>query len=501
MSFAEYGSYDATGLAELVHRREVKPVELVDAAIARIEARNPELNAVVHRSFERARAEAGALKVESSVPFLGVPFVLKDLMGEDAGQPSTSSCALLADWVARRDSELVSRFKRAGLLIVGRTNTPEFGILPVTEPQLRGPTRNPWDPGRTPGGSSGGSASAVASGMVPVGHAGDGGGSIRIPAACTGLVGLKPTRGRNPMGPDQGQRWMGFVSEHVVCRSVRDTARMLDAVAGVDVGAPYDLRPPQRPFAEELDREPGRLKIAFTPGTLFGGPTEAAYIRALEATVKILEELGHEVVEARPKFEVDKAVRAYLLVVSASAGQAVADAGRRANRTPKASDFEQSTWMLKVISDHLRMSDYQESLDYLGRLGRDVGRFFEDHDVMLTPTLAHAPVEIGEFDLSGSERFQSAVVRTARSRKLMMLALDAMAGRRMRATPNTQLFNLTGQPAISLPLHHDETTDLPIGMQFAGRFGDEATLLRLSAQIESAVPWAARQRRQAGAAV
>ncbi|MCX5747327.1 MAG: amidase, partial [Proteobacteria bacterium] len=266
MQLPEYDEHDACGLAELVRTKQVSAVELVDAAIARIEARNPALNAVVHTQFERARVEAQAPRSGS---FAGVPFLLKDLMAEDAGEPSTSSCALGSSWRADRDCELVARYKRAGLIIVGRTNTPEFGIMGTTESAFRGPARNPYDLTRSTGGSSGGSAAAVSARMVPAAHAGDGGGSIRIPAAHCGLVGLKPTRGRNPLGPFGGEHWASFVEEHALTRSVRDTAALLDATAGPDDGAPYQVRDPARPFVAELGQPPGALRIAFTTGALF----------------------------------------------------------------------------------------------------------------------------------------------------------------------------------------------------------------------------------------
>ncbi|HVV85066.1 MAG TPA: amidase, partial [Kofleriaceae bacterium] len=263
MRFPEYDDHDATGLAALVRGGEVSAAELVEAAIERIEARNPRLNAVVHTSYDRARREAKAPRTGPFAPFAGVPFLLKDLMAEDAGEPSTSSCRLGSGWRATEDSELVARYKRAGLIVVGRTNTPELGIMGTTEPAMRGPARNPWDPTRSTGGSSGGSAAAVAARLVPAAHGGDGGGSIRIPAAHCGLVGLKPTRGRNPTGPIAGEHWAGLVEEHVVTRSVRDAAALLDATSGPDVGAPYQVRDPARPFADEVGQPPGALKIAF----------------------------------------------------------------------------------------------------------------------------------------------------------------------------------------------------------------------------------------------
>ncbi|PKQ05746.1 MAG: amidase [Alphaproteobacteria bacterium HGW-Alphaproteobacteria-11] len=312
----EYERHDALGLAALVASGDVTPTELVDAAIARIERDNPRLNAVVHTQFDRARAEASGALPDG--PFRGVPMLLKDLMAEDAGEPCTQSTQLLADYRPQRDAELVRRFRRAGLVVVGRTNTPEFGIYGVTEPVLRGPTRNPWNPAHTPGGSSGGSGAAVAAGMVPLAHGGDGGGSIRIPASHCGLVGLKPTRARNPAGPFAGERWAGLVCEHVLTRSVRDTAATLDAVSGPDVGAPYHAPPRVGSFLGEVGAPPGRLRVAFTTRALFGTATHPDCVAAVEAAAALAADLGHEVEQACPEYDQRAMVRAYFAIVAAS---------------------------------------------------------------------------------------------------------------------------------------------------------------------------------------
>ncbi|MCB9733796.1 MAG: amidase [Deltaproteobacteria bacterium] len=484
-----YDDLDGVGLADLVRRGEVSPLELVDAAIARVEARNPALNAVVHRSFERARdAARGDLPAG---PFRGVPFLLKDLNAEDAGQPSTHSTKLLTGFRPDHDAELVARYKRAGLVIIGRTNTPEFGIYGVTEPALRGPTRNPWDPGHTPGGSSGGSGAAVAARMVPMAHAGDGGGSIRIPASHCGLVGLKPTRARNPAGPDAGERWGGFVSEHVLTRSVRDAAAMLDATAGPDPGAPYQVRPPERPFLAEVGADPGKLRIAFTTRALFGKETHPDCVAAVEDAARLAASLGHEVEEAHPTFDREALVRAYFAVVAAGTARGVAFAAEKAGVRPRARDFEPATWLLKSIADKLTATEYAAAIDLMQRTARDLVPFFARYDVLLTPTTAFPPAPIGAFAPKGSERFLLGVLRAFPLRALLLKALDTMAEDALAATPNTMLFNMTGQPAISLPLSWNGA-NLPIGTQWVGRFGDEATLLRLAASLEAARPWAGR---------
>jgi amidase len=498
--FADYDDFDATGLAQLVAKREVTPLQLVEAAIERVEARNEKLNAVVHRSFARARARAEAMGAELGAlardvgdlpPFLGVPFLLKDLGAEDQGQPSTGSTKLRAGFRAATDCELVHRFKSAGLIVIGRTNTPEFGIMGITESEFRGPCRNPWHLWHTPGGSSGGAGAAVAARLVPMAHAGDGGGSIRIPASHCGLVGLKPTRGRNPMGPDASERWLGLVSEHVVARSVRDVAGSLDAISGPELGAPYELGAPERPYVQELGRDTGRLRIGYCRETLFGGETDGENLAGLEATVQICRDLGHELIETKPDYDRQSAVRAYLLIVAANIAIAMDEASEG---RPRARDFERATWLLKMIADAFSAREYQRAIDTIRETGRRVARSLDGFDAFLTPTCARPPVRVGEFDMSRSEKLQATALENlpVRPKGVILTALDSMAGRRLQATPNTGLFNLTGQPAISLPLHWTDE-GLPVGMQFVGRFGDEATLLRLSAQIERAHPWIERR--------
>ncbi|TNF23800.1 MAG: amidase [Deltaproteobacteria bacterium] len=490
MPMPEYDRYDAVGLAELVARGDVSPKELVEAAIARIERDNPRLNAVVHTQFDRALAESVGPLPDG--PFRGVPMLLKDLLAEDTGEPSTQSTRLRLAYRADHDAELVSRFRRAGLLVLGRTNTPEFGIYGVTEPALRGPTRNPWNTDRTPGGSSGGSGAAVAARMVPVAHGGDGGGSIRIPASHCGLVGLKPTRARNPSGPDAGERWGGLVCEHVLTRTVRDTAVMLDAVSGPDAGAPYQVHPPERPFAAEVGAPPGRLRIAFTRRALFGNETHPDNLAALDAAATMASDLGHDVEEALFDYDQAALVRAYLTLVSAGVGLGVRAAGDVAGSRPRASDFEPATWVLKLIADKLTATEHAAARQTVQAAGRVIGRFFERYDVLLTPTTARPPVPIGEFALSAKEKLQIGVLRTLPSRRLLLKALDELAETALAATPNTMLFNMTGQPAISLPLSWN-AEGLPIGTQWVGRFGDEATLLRLASQLEAAHSWHDRQ--------
>jgi amidase len=462
---------DATAQADLVRRGEVRPLELVDAAIARIERLNPRLNAVVTPMFDLARAAAkGPLPVG---PFSGVPFLLKDLLASYAGVPMTLGSRLFRHFVPDHDSELVARLKRAGLIIVGKTNTPEFGILPTTEPQLFGPTRNPWDTGRTTGGSSGGSAAAVASGMVPMAHANDGGGSIRIPASCCGLFGLKPTRARNPVGPDFGEVMSGLVCEHAVTRSVRDSAALLDATSGPDVGDPYWAPPPSRPFIQEVGADPGRLRIAFTTRAATGVPIHPDCVAGVDAAARLCEELGHEVVEGAPEVSGDLVARCFTALWSAGCAAPLEGMALLTGTPPSPDQLEPLTFALYNMGRSVTAPQYLLALQTLQGISRQVARFFLDVDVWLTPTLAEPPVVLGTFD-SPPEDSLRGFTRSA------------------SFVPFTPICNITGQPGMSVPLHWT-AEGLPVGVHFVGRFGDEATLFRLAAQLEAAQPWASRR--------
>ncbi len=491
-SFTEYEQYDALGLAELVRRKEMHPTELVEAAIERITERNPPLNAVVHTLYDEARAAAAAPLPDG--PLAGVPFLLKDLLAAYAGTPTTSSCAFERNYVPDHDTELVARYKRAGLIVVGRTNTPEYGLKAVTESEVRGPARNPWNPEYTPGGSSGGSGAAIAAGMVPVAHGGDGGGSIRVPASCCGLFGLKPTRGRNPMGPDMAESWNGFVLEHVLTRSVRDSAAVLDATHGPDLGAPYCAPPPARPFLQEVGQDPGRLRIGVTAQNLFGKTTHPDCRAALDDAAALLQSLGHEVEEVTLPIERETWVPAFLKVLAASTAADIAAAGRKLGREPTVSEFEITTWLFNVIGRKMSGRDLEESIAFAHAGGRAMARFMERYDVVVTLTQAHPPTRIGEQNPKPIETFMMKLVCTVPVRAALDGLVSLMAEQVFEATGNTMPFNMTGQPAMSVPLYWNEA-GLPIGLQFVGRFGDEATLFRLAGQLEQARPWRDRRPR------
>lgn len=463
---------DATAQAELVRRNELKPIELVEAAIARIERVNPQLNAVVFPLYDQARAAAEAENLPVG-PFRGVPYLIKDLVASYAGARQTSGSAFLHDFVAPHDSELVRRLKLAGLIITGKTNTPEFGILPTTESRLLGAARNPWDTNRTTGGSSGGSAAAVAAGLVPAAHANDGGGSIRIPASCCGLFGLKPTRARVPLGPDVGDIMGGLVAEHAVTRSVRDSAALLDAVSGPESGDPYAVAPPVRPFTSEVSIPPGRLHIGFTSKA----PAEVAVhpdcVHAVENAAELCAALGHAVEEAAPAINGAMFRDVFVNVWAAGVAWTVAAAERATLRKARPEDFEPLTWALVEMGRKISAVDYLLAWSALQGISRGVARFFEVYDLWLTPTLAQPPLPLGHFDSPPN---------------LPLLGLQ----RATEFVAFTPFANVTGQPAMSVPLYWN-SEGLPVGAHFVGRFGDEAMLFRLAAQLEQARPWSMRR--------
>ncbi|MBI4465127.1 MAG: amidase [Acidobacteria bacterium] len=461
---------NATAQAELVRRKEVQAAELVEAAIERIERLNPALNAVVTPMYEEALAMARRPLPKS--PLAGVPFLLKDLLALYRGVRMTAGSRFLRDFVPDHHSELVARFQRAGLLIVGKTNTPELGILPTTEPELFGPCRNPWDRSLTPGGSSGGAAAAVAAGLVPMAHGNDGGGSLRIPASCCGVFGLKPTRARNPLGPDVGDLMSGLVVEHVLTRSVRDSAAALDATAGPDVGDPYWAPPPVRAFLEETRAEPGRLRIALIPTPFTGGPVHKDCLRAAQEAAALCRELGHEVEEARFPADGEPILQAFLTIWAAGCAAAVERSAFVVGRRPTSDQFEPLTWALAEKGWRYSSAEYLLAVQTLQWATRDLARRLAPYDVWLTPTLAEPPVPLGTFEAPPEDPLQA-------------------IHRAVQFTPFTGVANFTGLPAMSVPLGQ-APNGLPIGVQFIGRFGDEATLLRLAAQLEQARPWADR---------
>lgn len=480
---------DATELARRVRDREVSPAELVDASIAAIERVNPQLNAVVHKMYDAARAAAKAELPDG--PFRGVPMVVKDFDGFVKGVPYTASTRFLEGFVPDHDAEAIARFRRAGLIFLAKTNCPELAILGTTEPEWRGPAHNPWNLEHTTGGSSGGTAALVAARAVPLGHGGDGGGSLRIPASACGLVGLKATRGRIPLGPDQGEGWGGYVQWGVLTRSVRDTAGILDAISGPMPGDPYGVVPPARPYVQEVGADPGKLRIAFSSRSFFGKETDPECKKATEETAKLLESLGHHVEEAWPTFDRDRLVQAYLAQVGIGTAAEIDDMAKWTGRKPSPAYFEASTWFLNQVGRTLSGVELQHARDAIQEAGRQLAAFHQRYDLFVGPTLAHPPIKLGQLGLKPAERVGLGALRSLPIGAAVRAVLAQLAANNFERTPNTQIFNQTGQPAISLPLHWTPG-GLPIGIQIAARMGEEDLLLRVAGQLEQARPWVGR---------
>jgi amidase/6-aminohexanoate-cyclic-dimer hydrolase len=466
--FTDYDKHDGLGLADLVRRREVKPEELLDEAISRTEAVNPRINAVVLKHYDEARAQIARGLPEG--PYKGVPFLLKDLHLLLDGTVTSFGSALFGNYRADHNSTLTERYLAAGLVIFGKTNSPEFGLAPTTEPSLYGPTRNPWNLAHSAGGSSGGAAAAVAAGIVPVANASDGGGSIRIPASACGLFGIKPTRGRTPMGPDRGEGWGGMSISHVVSRSVRDSAAMLDATHGPAAGDPYAAPPPARPFLQEVGANPGKLRIAFTTKRPDGSSCHPEVAAAVEKTARLLESLGHHVEEAAPVLDPEEISRHQSTLVSANIALTLRQRAAALGRDVAPHDVEHVTWLISEIAKLRSGTDYAEATLFIHQLGRKFAGFLSAHDIHLTPTLALPPLALGTIDMTSPD------IPT-----YLRVTAEYMCG--------NGLANMTGQPSMSMPLHRD-SGGLPLGMMFTARFGDEATLFRLASQIEAAQPWA-----------
>ena len=468
---AEYERYDGLGLAELVRRRDVTPIEVLDEAIARIEARNPVINAVVTRLYDAARGAIAAGLPTG--PFTGVPYLMKDLGALYAGAVTSYGSRLFAGDVADHDSELTARLRRAGLVIAGKSNTPEMGLSPSTEPKLFGPTRNPWRLSHSAGGSSGGAAAAVATGMVPMAHATDGGGSIRIPASCCGLFGLKPTRARNPLGPDAGEGWGGASVVHAVTRSVRDSAALLDATSGPDVGDPYWAPPPARPFLDEVGRDPGQLRIALNVTPWIASPVDPECAEAAREAARLCASLGHHIEEARPDIDEAQWRRAVRVIVAANVTASLQARATALGRPLAEGDVERMTWDRVVDARTMSATDYAVSMRVVHAVGRTVARFLQRYDMVLTPTMCAPPYPLGVLDMSTTDT-------------------DGYLAAVFASIGFTSLFNSSGHPAMSVPLAWS-TGGLPLGVQFATRFGEEAALFRLAGQLEAARPWANRR--------
>jgi amidase len=488
MRLPEYDRLDATALAALVAAREVSPTDLVEAALLRIEARNPQLNAVVDVWADAARRAAA--KPLPPGPLSGVPFLLKDVRAAVAGQLLSEGSRLLAGIRSDRDVEIVRRFRAAGMVAVGRTNAPEFALLPTTEPARWGPCRNPWDRARSSGGSSGGSAAAVAARMVPLGHGGDGGGSIRVPASACGVFGLKPTRGRVSLEPER-EVWSGLSVEHVITRSVRDSARVLDLLAGPAPGDPAAPPPPSRPWSEAVLARPARLRVAFTSVPLLGGEVHPECRAAVEGAARLLAGVGHDVEEARPDLDAGALARAMVVVATRGVASDVAAASRRAGRRPGPEDLEIQTRGADVLGRALGDEELAAAVAAGARARATMDAFHARYDLLLTPTTPRPPAPLGDLSPGLGERAGLHALIAFPIRAMVRFAVDHFADGPLRVVANTVPFNFTGQPAASVPLHWS-ADGLPVGVQVVGRYGDEATVLAASAQLEAARPWADR---------
>ena len=467
LSFQDYRSHDALALAQLVRTKQVTPRELLDAATARAREVHGRINAIVVNHEELARKAIGDGLPNG--PLTGVPYLLKDLGAALKGTVTTGSLSLTKDKIAEADSTYVERCKAAGLVIFGKTHSPELGQSPSSESRMYGATRNPWNLNHIAGGSSGGAAAAVAAGILPVAHATDGGGSIRIPASCCGLFGLKPTRARTPAGPKRGEGWGGASIGHVVSRSVRDSAAFLDATAGAAPGDPYVAPLQARPFLEEIGTAPGRLRIAMSAKPPIDVPVHPDAMAALQAAAKLCESLGHIVEEASPQLNGMEIMAAQGVVISANVAFAVDEAAEALGRIARPEDVERSTWFRILNARKTDSSQYARAMNTLHLVGRAVADFMAGYDVILQPTCAQPPLSLGILDMERED--QSVMFR-------QMISF----------IPYTGIYNLTGQPSATIPLHWNDA-GLPIGTMFTTRFGDEATLFRLAAQLEQAQTW------------
>jgi amidase len=489
--FEEYGSHDALGLAELVRTKQVTAQELVDECIARVERVNGQLNAVVTRMDDRARAAA---KGTLEGPFAGVPFFVKDLVQPVAGVRFTRGSRYWMNDVPDHDSELVRRYRRAGLVLVGKTNTPEFGLTPFTESEALQPAKNPWSLAHNTGGSSGGSGAVVASRIAPMAHGGDGGGSIRIPASCCGVFGLKPTRARTPLGPDHAEGWYGYALDHALTRSVRDSAALLDATQGYERGAPYTAPAPKGPFLAEVGKDPGPLRIGLCKTTFLPGEPHADVLAAADDAAALCASLGHLVEVIHLPIDPLAFAVDFLTMVAVATATDLDEGAKLTGRPLRRRDFETGTWVVAMLGRTIDGPSLEGARRRLQAMTRTVATACEDIDVLLTPTLGLPPPKLGSLQPTpGEARLQEIIAAGRLSPLLRIPSLVLSIARKIYAfIPYTPLANVTGQPSMSVPLMWN-AEGLPIGSMFTGAYGDEATLFRLAAQLEQARPWKDRK--------
>ncbi|MCE7999558.1 MAG: amidase [Rhodobiaceae bacterium] len=470
-NFKEYEEHDALGLAQRVAQGDVTATELLEEAIERTEAINPKINAVVLKHYDEARKLISDGLPDG--PFKGVPFLLKDLHLLWEGTVTTYGSGAFEGYVADHNTTLTDRYLDAGLVLFGKTNSPELGLTGTTEPRLYGPTRNPWGLEYSPGGSSGGAAAAVAAGILPLANASDGGGSIRIPASACGLFGLKPTRGRTPAGPDRGEGWAGMSISHCVSKTVRDSAALLDATTGMAPGDPYLPPEPERPFLQEVGAPTGKLRIAFNTKRSDGTKPDPEVEKSILETAKLCESLGHEVVEAAPSIDPEAMGNAQATIIGANVALTLQQRGEALGRSLTENDVEHITWLMANAAKGNTSTDYAAATLFIHQMGRMMGMFMQNHDIYLCPVLGTPPPKLGVLDMMTED-------------------VGTYLTNLGKIMPYAGLFNMTGQPSMSVPLHC--TPDgLPVGVMFTGRFGEDATLIRLAAQLEEAKPWRDRK--------
>lgn len=489
MTFQEYFRLDAVALAQKVKDGTLKPQAILETAIERAEAVNPAVNAIVHRMYEDARKTASS--VASDAALAGVPFLVKDLGLDVKGAPRSTGTRGYQNYVSKEDSGIVQKIRAAGLVMFGKTNTPELGLAPFTEPEVFGPARNPWNLQHSSGGSSGGAASAVAAGIVPIASASDGGGSIRIPASCCGLFGLKPSRGRTSWGPQLGEMWNGAAIEASLSRSVRDSAVYLDAIMGSVAGDPYIAAPPARPYAQEVTTSPGHLKIGYSAQHTLGGShtVDEECLRALEKTIGILRQAGHTVEEASLPYQKDDLGKAFFTIVVSEAAADLAELGKFLGRPVRPSDVEPETYALGLLGKSFTALEVAVAKRAWNDICRRAAAFHEKYDLLLTPTLAKRPIRIGTLRSTPSETRLLKFVNTLGLGGVVKTSVAQLVDKIYDYMPWTPFANITGQPSMSVPLYRIPQENLPVGVMFTGRLGEDDVLFRLAGQLEQIAPW------------
>jgi len=491
--FKEYGQYDGLGLAELVRNKQVSAKELCEEAIERAQRVNDRLNAIVLPMFDIARKYVDAGLPQG--PFHGVPFLLKDVHHAYKGVTMSMGSVALKDNIPDDDAEIVNRFKEAGLIAIGKTNTPEFKLAYVTEPDLFGPTRNPWNPDYSPGGSSGGSAAAVAAHIVPMASATDEGGSIRVPASYCGLFGMKPSRGRNPVGPDFNEEWDGISTSHVLTRSVRDSAALMDVVSGLEAGSPYTAPKSDRPFLQETMEDPPKLRIAYHGNELFKNTPHPECRKALENTVALLQDLGHQVEASSPDYTEEDVALNEIIIMAGHLAAKIEELSKTYKGSFDSGDIETTNRALATFGKYIRVTDFIRAKQNWRKIGYTMSQFLSTYDMLLTPVLGNPPVKVGTMEPSKADKIAMSFITsfigklTLNSRNVINSILGQLIQSIFeKQLPYTMIANITGLPAMSVPLHWTEES-LPCGVQFIGRYGDEATLFGLAGQLERAKPW------------